>query len=402
MKKIQLLLFALLGLTNFATAQTTVKLIVTNPLNCSRTEEPVVFKLGQYKNTKSATVTIAGKEQPCQLDDLDNDGSYDELCFLTNLQPHAKQIYSITLNKVGSPKIYTPKVYVEMLLNHPKNKTNRQNTYISSLTVNDDADPYQILQHHGPSFESELVAYRIYFDKRQTVDIYGKYRKALEIHDTQFYPDQKQKAENWGDDILWVGETFGLGTFRGWDGNKPLMVEPVKQRTEQIIARGPLRTIVEIKDFGWNPNGKGTLDVTTRYTLYAGHRDCIVDITFREIPKNYQFATGIINIKNSTEFSDHKGLRGCWGTDWPVSEKDSAGHKRETVGLGICIPQKYIASELNANKDNYPFVIATLSKTIHYSITFGSDNESFGYHSEKEWFTYLKEWKKDLENPIIY
>jgi len=289
-----------------------------------------------------------------------------------------------------------------MLLNHPKNKTNRQNTYISSLTVNDDADPYQILQHHGPSFESELVAYRIYFDKRQAVDIYGKYRKALEIHDTQFYPDQKQKAENWGDDILWVGETFGLGTFRGWDGNKPLMIEPVKQRTEQIIARGPLRTIVEIKDFGWNPNGKGTLDVTTRYTLYAGHRDCIVDITFREIPKNYQFATGIINIKNSTEFSDHKGLRGCWGTDWPVSEKDSAGHRRETVGLGIYIPQKYISSELNANKDNYPFVISTLSKTIHYGITFGSDNESFGYHSEKGWFTYLKEWKKDLENPIIY
>ena len=27
-------------------------------------------------------------------------------------------------------------------------------------------------------------------------------------------------------------------------------------------------------------------------------------------------------------------------------------------------------------------------------------NESFGYHSAKEWFNYLKEWKKEIEQPV--
>ena len=113
------------------------------------------------------------------------------------------------------------------------------------------------------------------------------------------------------------------------------------------------------------------------------------------------FATGVINVKNSVEFSDHQGLRGCWGTDWPVSAKDSVGHKRETVGLGICIPRHHVAEELPANNDNYPFVVTTANERLNYHITFGSDNEAFGYHSSEQWFDYLKAWKRELESPVI-
>ena len=59
-----------------------------------------------------------------------------------------------------------------------------------------------------------MVAYRIYFDHRQTVDIYGKYNKGLELKQTQFYPDENQKKAGFGDDVLWVGSTLGLGTLR--------------------------------------------------------------------------------------------------------------------------------------------------------------------------------------------
>ena len=83
-------------------------------------------------------------------------------------------------------------------------------------------------------------------------------------------------------------------------------------------------------------------------------------------------------------------------TDWPVSEKDSAGHKRETVGLGISLSKNNIEKELPANKDNYPFVIKASGTRLTYHITFGSDNETFGYHNAQDWFAYLEEWKKTL------
>ena len=65
-----------------------------------------------------------------------------------------------------------------MLTNKKIKSSNKQDLYISSLTVDNGTNPYWMLHHHGPAFEYEMVAYRIYFDERQTVDIYGKYRKA--------------------------------------------------------------------------------------------------------------------------------------------------------------------------------------------------------------------------------
>lgn len=249
-----------------------------------------------------------------------------------------------------------------------------------------------------------MVAYRIYFDHRQTVDIYGKYKKQLELKQTQFYPDKAQKAAQYGDDVLWVGSTLGLGTLRGWDGHNPTMLTDVDKRSQRIISRGPIRTIVEVKDKGWTPQSirpdMTPIDMTTLYTLYAGRRECSVDVKFNKPAGDYMLSTGFINVKNSTEYSDKKGLRGCWGTDWPVSAKDSVGHKRETVGLGIYIPEKYIVSEEPANKDNYGYVINTTTDELHYKITFCSDNETFGYHSDKEWFDFLKEWKDDLSHPV--
>ena len=214
------------------------------------------------------------------------------------------------------------------------------------------------------------------------------------MKETQFYTDQDQKAKGYGDDVLWVGQTFGLGAFRGWNGKEPTHVAPVKSRTQRIISYGPLRTIVEVIDKGWME-----LNMTLRYTQYAGHRDTDVDVFFNRPVADYQFSTGIINVKNSVEFSDKKGLRACWGTDWPSS--DTINFKRETVGLGICIPMKYVRSEEPANKDNYTFVVGTPDNRLQYKVIYCSDNESFGYHSAKEWFEFLSEWKIEVEKPIV-
>lgn len=385
------------------TAQKTLSLTIKNTLKMTRAAQPVVINIAEYGNIKSAVVTRDGKEIASQIDDLDGDGRADELCFLTNMDAREEKQYMVVLNENGVQKNYTSQVYAEMMMVNRKIKEqNKQDIYISSLTVDKGVNPYWSLHHHGAAFENEMVAYRIYFDHRQTVDIYGKQRMGLELKETQFYPDKEQKANGYGDDVLWVGNTFGLGTLRGWDCNTPQMLNEVEHRTQKIVARGPLRTIIEVKDDGWNTMnpGKEPITMVTRYTLYAGRRDCAVNISFSQSVTGYKFATGIINIKNSRETSDGKGLRGCWGTDWPVSEKDSAGHKRETVGLGICIPQKNIIKELKKDNDNYPFIIGNATSSLNYGITFCSTNENFGFDTAKEWFEYLKDWKKDIETPL--
>ena len=135
--------------------------------------------------------------------------------------------------------------------------------------------------------------------------------------------------------------------------------------------------------------------MTLRYTQYAGHRDTDVDVFFNQDVSDYRFSTGIINVKGSEEFSDKKGLRACWGTDYPAT--DTLKWKRETVGLAVLVAQENIVSEEPANKDNYAYVLRVNGRHMAYKVTYTSANETFGYHSAKEWFEHLVAWKKTLQ-----
>jgi hypothetical protein len=397
-----------LSLSMTMSAQQNLSIKVKNPLAQERTDQPVVISLKKYGEVRSAVVTDGKQEIPCQLDDIDLDEQFDELCFLADLKSKEQKMYSITLYSEGEPRTYPARVYAEMLMRNDKVKEkNKHDNFVSSLTVRGDcANSYNLLHHHGVDFESELNGIRIYFDKRQTIDLYGKFQKRLELQATQFYTQDDQKKAGYGDDVLWVGNTFGLGAFRGWNGSEPTMVDPVKNRTQRVIAYGPLRTIVEVIDQGWQlPNAATsglqpqTVNMTLRYTQYAGHRDTDVDVFFNRPADGERFSTGIINVKGSEEFSDKDGLRGCWGTDYPST--DTVKWSRETVGLGILIPREHIVSEEPANKDNYAFVVKPTGKHLTYKIAYCSDNESFGFHSSKEWFEWMKQWRKEVEAPII-
>jgi hypothetical protein len=393
-----------------ASATRTVTVFVRNQLDNARTDQPVVISLAQYGEVRSALVTVDGQEIPCQLDDLNQDDIFDELCFLANLGERERKQYTVTLFDEGEPRSYPARVYADMLVRNTsdkKLKKNQQNNFLESITVRGDAaDAYHIQHHHGVDFESELNGIRIYFDARQTLDLYGKYQKRLELQDTQFYTDAEQKAQGYGDDVLWVGQTFGLGAFRGWDGTKPTLVEPVRSRTQRIISYGPLRTIVEVVDRDWQApltssisHHPSSITMTLRYTQYAGHRDTDVDVFFNKNVSDYRFSTGVINVKGSVEYSDRHGLRACWGTDYPAT--DTTKWKRETVGLAVLVPHKNIASEEPANKDNYAFVVKIDGTHMAYKVNYTSANETFGYHSAQEWFDYLKAWRREVDHPVI-
>ena len=379
-----------------SSAQQTISISVTNPSKTERTDQPVVISLEPFGEVRSAVVTNDGEEKPCQLDDINLDETFDELCFLADLKARETKEYQVTLYAEGEPRPYPARVYAEMLTRNDKVKEkNKHDNFLQSITVRGDCgNSYNLLHHHGVAFESELNGIRIYFDKRQTPDLYGKFHKQLEIQQTQFYTQPDQKTQGYGDDVLWVGNTFGLGALRGWDGQQPTMIDPVKSRTQRIIAYGPLRTIVEVIDQGWQD-----VNMTLRYTQYAGHRDTDVDIFFNRDVSDMRFSTGVINVKGSMEYSDHKGLRGCWGTDYPST--DTINWKRETVGLAILIPREYMVNEQRANKDNYAFVIKAKETSLSYKIAYCSDNEDYGMHSAKEWFEWMRRWRQESEQPVV-
>ena len=385
-------------------AQKLVEVTVKNPSGEARQDVPVVMDLKSWGDVRKAVVKVDGKEIPSQLDDLDRDCVNDELCFLVNLGKKEKKTYCVSLYEEGEQAQYPARTFAELCLpsRNKKLAKNQQDIYLKSIAFDKRTkDPYHYVHSHGICFESDLVAMRVYFDHRQTIDLYGKINPGLVIEKTQFYPSEEQIAAGSGDDCLWVGNTYGLGALRGWDGRNQVLLNDLKYQEQRVISEGPLRAIVELDDRGWTPApGLKPVNATIRYTIYAGHRDFDVDVFFNKDVSNYDFATGLINVKGSSEYADGKGLRGCWGSDWPTG-KDDGKHKLETVGLGIYVPAQMLAKQMPANKDCYTQVVRPIGNKLSYKLAYTSINETYGPKGEKEWYEWLKCWKKQIEQPII-
>lgn len=375
-----------------------IEVIVENPWNAEKVDEPVVIdlsSLGAGFTVKSATVFDGTNEIPSQLDDMNGDTRADELAFVINLPASGKKTLNVTLSSLKSDKTYPARVYAEMLF-----RTSKKNKYAKGYAIYADgaSNTYNVQHHHGAAFESELVAYRIYFNEKQTTDLYGKFHKGLELEESQFYPTDEQLKRGFGDDVIKVNSSCGAGTLRGWDGTQSTLIKPVAVRGQRILASGPVRTIVDAEVKGWQYQNK-ELNMINRYTLYAGHRDAQVDVLFDAPLDKEVFCTGVQNITGHADmFSDHNGLVASWGTDWPVN--DTVKYKKETVGLATYIPKKYVVKE-TSDKENFLYTISAPGKSsFRYYTSFTSCKETFGYPDKEKWFAYIQEWKKALEQPV--
>lgn len=371
-----------------------IEVIVENPWNAEKVDEPVVIdlsSLGAGFTVKSATVFDGTNEIPSQLDDMNGDTRADELAFVINLPASGKKTLNVTLSSLKSDKTYPARVYAEMLF-----RTSKKNKYAKGYAIYADgaSDTYNVQHHHGAAFESELVAYRIYFNEKQTTDLYGKFHKGLELEESQFYPTGEQLKRGFGDDVIKVNSSCGAGTLRGWDGTQSTLIKPVAVRGQRILASGPVRTIVDAEVKGWQYQNK-ELNMINRYTLYAGHRDAQVDVLFDAPLDKEVFCTGVQNITGHADmFSDHNGLV----ASWPVN--DTVKYKKETVGLATYIPKKYVVKE-TSDKENFLYTISAPGKSsFRYYTSFTSCKETFGYPDKEKWFAYVQEWKKALEQPV--
>ena len=313
-------------------------------------------------------------------------------------------------------------------------------------------DTYHSLHHHGVAVESELMAYRVYFDKKQTIDPYCKRHPQLELATSYWYPNDSLLALGYGDDILRVSGTVGVGSVKYWDGRKHCHIEPVAERSERIVRQTRNSATIEVAVKGWEIEShqpsevsRQKVDLTVQYTMQAGHRDMRCDVALSEPVEG--LCTGVQtipakgNLTAQRSYSEtvlqQSGLTGeadrcsfveqlpngillaSWGTDWPVN--DSAKYAKETVGLAVFIPKEY-AGELVHDKSNN-LCLLNLTGTGSAGLTAKrsySNSDPTAKRSEmcrahfyltccgatkenkpvattaEEWFAYLRRWTQHL------
>lgn len=241
----------------------TIKVAVTNPSGVLRNAENIVLSVPELKRiapdfkpaavivTTSGASTLAEDagvlqtiELPSQADDLDGDNKADEIAFQIDLKPRETRIVTIAYGEQFTISRLRG-VYAKRA--HTKFTT----------------------KFEGLGWESDLTAWRIYFDKRNAIDLFGKKRPGLylEMFGT---PDWDYHAESpLGRDIYDVGEGLGLGSVGAYVNGKAEKVAEVGERKWRILSDGPVRSIAELEYKGWKVGGK-SVDLVSRITTWAG------------------------------------------------------------------------------------------------------------------------------------
>src|ERR1017187_5000909 len=139
-----------------------IQLSVTNPFPIARTEN-VVLTVAQLARIAPAfnaanfaddARLMQAAELPSQADDLDGDGKLDELVFQIDLASGQTRIVTIA---------YGDQAAIQRLRGRYPARTAMKFA----------------TRYEGLGWESEDIAWRIYFDKRNAIDIYGKRRPGL-------------------------------------------------------------------------------------------------------------------------------------------------------------------------------------------------------------------------------
>jgi len=393
--KTKFLIPAMLLCTGMICAES-INLKVTNPNKAGITNAPVVVTLDKYKaiptnKRDELAVYVDGKQISSQLDDLNKDGVPDELVFLLDLKANQTRPVIIKTIPASQRKNFPAEVYADMI----SKTTDGKQKFVKEMSSLKN-DMYKKMHHHGVAFESALIAYRIYFDNKSTIDVYAKKKQQLELSKTEWYPTDEQAAAGYGDDVLRVFNSVGVGSVKGWDGTKATHIDQFDKRTQRIVAVGNLRSVVESDVEGWQYEGK-KINMTVRYILYARHRDAIAEVRASEDIAN--LATGVQTIAGGPTMTSQKGLVGSWGTDYPVT--DTIKYEKQTCGLGVYVPKAIVKQQVTEGLNNLILMPYHKGETLRFYLTAGAlKEEKKPFKSSKEFFAYIKQWATALE-PIV-
>ena len=251
-----------------------VSISVFNPSPAERSNEPVIVPWSELRNAFSSKdfgrlrlVDGSNRSLPFQIDDLDGDRTPDELAFQLTLD--AKETREVILtaerDSLASP--------------HGPLRTDAANyKRISgrSQPIDDDDGPGTLRRdgHYpfdGVGWESEVIAYRLYLDERNAIDIQGKRLPGLHWNFIGSSGVDYQKDAYWGMDVLHVGPALGIGGFGFWANDSVAHPYMLDRRRTRIVARGPVRCIVSVEYKGWDI-GKEKVDVTSILSLFSADR----------------------------------------------------------------------------------------------------------------------------------
>ncbi len=401
-----------------------MKLTVSNTLDIHRERCPIIVRRDQlpHRNIAQRTLTVVDPSLPSnpeptrrqlreasgyllrketgghfveyQMDDIDKDGLWDELFFMSDLEPGKEKTFYLYFG--GSERgLY-------------KHETHANIAYYG--------------RHIVPFWESEYIGWKLWYPA--SADVHGKRQPML----TAYLEYQASLAGyympyEYGTDMMTVSTTFGgggIGLFEvpscpdsvsrpRYDymtGEGPF---ETPRYAYDVVYNGPLRSMIKVKTMNW-VTGSGFYEIEQYYIAYAGKSYSTCDMKFTIFqPKhgNVSFCCGIRRMMNEYKSENIGNTALSYGKDIelriPDEDIGDEGLIVDFEGISVIMKDLYDPEYMNidGHGGNHVFKAPLTPDNFYEYMILGGWSGGTVNTNEREFREYVLNAAKEYNNPPV-
>ncbi|WP_041522364.1 DUF4861 family protein [Gilvimarinus agarilyticus] len=380
---------------------------LSNPSQQERSDTPYIINFNELgvNSGDDLGVSLDGEAIASQLIDRDGDGDNDSLFTLLDFKPAE----SLSLNVVSGLEPVDTAKRSQAEISHKVDgqwqkdpeKPGKQ-IYVGGTFENVDQltpppqhdDHSYYIRYEGPGIESDKVGYRIYLDRRNGFDIFGKTQPAMALQNVgQDGYDSYHHMADWGMDILKVGSSLGAGGYGFWDGEKVVRVQDVEGWDAKILDNGDLYSSLSIDYKNWQVNDM-PVNLNAILSMHGGSRMVHTRLSLDKSLDN--FAIGLVK-HPGTEFIqgdiDITGKAYTYVASWGKQTLNN-----DLLGMALLF-RKSDREQQTEDEHNYVSVMKAAGEDLDYYFLAAWEGEANGITSKEAFIEYLNAEAQKLTVP---
>ncbi len=285
-----------------------IRVQVFNPLDQQRNDAAILLSrsaIAKWTDIPEGLLPILrnmdGAYIPCQVDDVNGDGEWDELFALTDMGPSGQTTLLLTFISPENFPTFNVRTNLRLGSNQPGYPELQKAKRLEGVAYhNYSGRTGAAFQMEGPAWENDMVGFRNYLDQRNGMDIFGKLTRAMVLDSVgvagrQSYHDPDQ----WGMDVLKVGTSLGAGAIGYMLNDSIYRVGDNGSGSYEVRFEGSQRSRFNLSYTNWQV-GETTLEVNHQIEIVAGRHCYQSSVTYSGTDMHLALVPGIVNMKSDT------------------------------------------------------------------------------------------------------
>jgi len=237
------------------------------------------------------------------------------------------------------------------------------------------------IRFEGPGFENRHIAYRLYLDWRNAIDLFGKYSDTIVLPKIGLdgFDSYHEKCV-WGSDILKVGKGMGIGSIGRFVNNEVLHFNNVDS-TFVKIENAKKQSDVNVNYFGWNTANE-KIDLKSKLSVFPD--EYFVKHTISSSKSTQGICTGIVKLKN-LELIKAQSANKKWAY---IATYGAQSMFSDNLGMAIFYETATVENVIEGVDDHLLIFKPTIAPISFYFLG-AWEKEKAGLKTKEEFLAYL-------------